>query len=72
MGRVGREVTLSSPSPDPDEEISTIRLFHQCGSWILDPKFERSLGIEEEATIAITLCTSSRSTVCVDLVVDAI
>src|SRR5262249_52109933 len=32
--RVGREVTRPGPSPDPDKEISTIRLFHRCGSWL--------------------------------------
>ena len=32
--RVGREVSHPGPSPDPDKEISTIRLFHRCGSWL--------------------------------------
>jgi hypothetical protein len=32
--RVGREVTHPGPSPDPDKEISTIRLFRRCGSWL--------------------------------------
>jgi len=32
--RVGREVTRPGPSPDPDKEISTIRLFRRCGSWL--------------------------------------
>jgi hypothetical protein len=32
--RVGREVTRPGPSPDPDEEISSIRLFRRCGSWL--------------------------------------
>ena len=32
--RVGREVSHPGPSPDPDKEISTIRLFRRCGSWL--------------------------------------
>ena len=32
--RVGREVAHPGPSPDPDKEISTIRLFRRCGSWL--------------------------------------
>ena len=32
--RVGRAVTRPGPSPDPDKEISTIRLFRRCGSWL--------------------------------------
>jgi hypothetical protein len=71
-GRVGRTVTLSGPSPDPDEEISTIRLLRQCDSWMLDPKFARSLGVEEEATIAVPPGTSPTSTVCAGLAVEAI
>ena len=35
--RVGREVAHPSPSPDPDKEISTIRLFRRCGSWLSTP-----------------------------------
>jgi hypothetical protein len=32
--RVGREVSHPGPSPDPDKEISTIRLFRRCDSWL--------------------------------------
>ena len=35
--RVGREVAHPGPSPDPDKEISTIRLFRWCGSWLSAP-----------------------------------
>src|SRR5262249_22708686 len=35
--RVGREVAHPGPSPDPDKEISTIRLFHRCDSWLPTP-----------------------------------
>src|SRR5262249_48131633 len=39
--RVGREVTRPGPSPDPDEEISTIRLFRRCDSWLPTPDPDR-------------------------------
>src|SRR5262247_2012594 len=35
--RVGREVTRPGPSPDPDKEISTIRLFRRCDSRLPTP-----------------------------------
>ena len=38
--RVGREVSHPGPSPDPDKEISTIRLFRRCGSGLrISPTF---------------------------------
>jgi hypothetical protein len=39
--RVGREVTHPGPSPDPDKEISTIRLFRRCDSWLHTPDPDR-------------------------------
>src|SRR5215468_4390993 len=39
--RVGWEVTHPSPSPDPDKEISTIRLFRRCDSWLHTPDPDR-------------------------------
>ena len=39
--RVGREVTRPGPSPDPDEEISSIRLLRRCGSWLHTPDLDR-------------------------------
>jgi hypothetical protein len=37
--RVGREVAHPGPSPDPDEEISTLRLFRGCDSWRLSSHY---------------------------------
>jgi hypothetical protein len=37
--RVGREVAHPGPSPDPDKEISTIRLFRCCDSWRLSSHY---------------------------------
>src|SRR2546422_1828958 len=39
--RVGREVSHPGPSPDPDKEISTIRLFRRCDSWLHPPDPDR-------------------------------
>src|SRR5262249_58589181 len=39
--RVGREVSHPGPSPDPDKEISTIRLFRRCDSWLYTPDPDR-------------------------------
>src|SRR5439155_2899485 len=39
--RVGRAVTRPGPSPDPDKEISTIRLFRRCDSWLPTPDPDR-------------------------------
>src|SRR5919109_579623 len=39
--RVGREVTHPGPSPDPDKEISTIRLFRRCDSRLPTPDPDR-------------------------------
>src|ERR671922_2842664 len=39
--RVGREVAHPGPSPDPDKEISTIRLFRRCDSWLYTPDPDR-------------------------------
>src|SRR5215470_12801035 len=39
--RVGREVAHPGPSPDPDKEISTIRLFRRCDSWLPTPDPDR-------------------------------
>src|SRR4029453_18989600 len=39
--RVGREVSRPGPSPDPDKEISTIRLFRRCDSWLHPPNPDR-------------------------------
>ena len=39
--RVGREVSHPGPSPDPDKEISTIRLFRRCDSWLHTPDPDR-------------------------------
>jgi hypothetical protein len=33
LSRVGWEVARPSPSPEPDKEMSTIRLFHRCALW---------------------------------------
>jgi len=42
--RVGWEVAHPSPSPDPDERISRIRLFRRCGSGLRVPPTFRSPG----------------------------
>src|SRR5262245_19635381 len=39
--RVGREVSHPGPSPDPDKEISTIRLFRRCALWLHTPDPDR-------------------------------
>src|SRR5215471_10477072 len=39
--RVGREVSHPGPSPDPDKEISTIRLFRRWDSWLPTPDPDR-------------------------------
>src|SRR2546422_10204020 len=39
--RVGREVSHPGPSPDPDKEMSTIRLFRRCDSWLHPPDPDR-------------------------------
>src|SRR5262249_17213172 len=39
--RVDREVSHPGPSPDPDKEISTIRLFRRCDSWLSAPDPDR-------------------------------
>src|SRR5262244_4385746 len=39
--RVGREVSHPGPSPDPDKEISTIRLFRRWDSWLHTPDPDR-------------------------------
>src|SRR5262245_2034362 len=39
--RVGREVSHPGPSPDPDKEMSTIRLFRRCDSWLHTPDPDR-------------------------------
>src|SRR5262245_28734407 len=39
--RVGREVAHPGPSPEPDKEMSTIRLFRRCGSWLSTPAPDR-------------------------------
>src|SRR4029450_7417240 len=36
--RVGREVSHPGPSPEPDKEISTIRLVRCCDSWLHTPE----------------------------------
>ena len=47
--RVGRAVTRPGPSPDPDKEMSTLRLFRRCDSWLPAPAPNRDPRARERA-----------------------
>ena len=59
--RVGRAVTHPGPSPDPDKEISTIRLFRRCGSWLYVATTSTSSGDMLSNVSALGMVPSWRS-----------